>query len=253
MSVPDLDLCIPQPGQVWSEAQLSAVNPCLERLGALERVQWALDYLPSQAVLTSSFGAQSAVMLHMMGRFENRVPVILIDTGYLFPETYRFIDQMQNRLGFDLEVYRPEFSRGWQEARHGEMWASGVDGIRRYNKMNKVEPMERALIDLQVGSWFSGLRRSQSDSRRGLKLLQRHGRAVKVHPIVDWTNQDVHRYLKKYDLPYHPLWDQGYVSIGDTHTSRPLVAGMDEQDTRFFGLLRECGLHEAGNFATQKS
>lgn len=252
MSCTELDLCIPQPGQAWSEAQLSAVNPCLERLDALGRVQWALDYLPAQAVLTSSFGAQSAVMLHMLGRFEKRIPVVLIDTGYLFPETYRFIDQMQARLGFDLRVYRPLLSPGWQEARHGKLWASGVDGIRRYNKMNKVEPMERALTDLRVGSWFSGLRRNQSDSRRRLKLLQRHGQVVKVHPIVDWTNKDVHRYLKEFDLPYHPLWDQGYVSIGDTHTSRPLGTGMNAQDTRFFGLLRECGLHEPDNFATQQ-
>jgi len=189
----------------------------------------------------------------MLGRFENKVPVILIDTGYLFPETYRFIDQMQDRLGFDLEIYRPALSPAWQEVRHGKLWASGTDGIRRYNLMNKVEPMERALADLQVGTWFSGLRRKQSDSRRDLNLLQRHGKAVKVHPIVDWTNRDIHRYLKKFELPYHPLWDKGYVSVGDTHTSQPLGAGMDEQDTRFFGLMRECGLHEPENFGAQQT
>ena len=75
-------------------------------------------------------------------------------------------------------------------------------------------------------------------------MVKAAGAVVKVHPIADWTNRDVHRYLRQHDLPYHPLWDQGYVSIGDHHTSRPLVAGMNEQDTRFFGLLRECGLHE---------
>ncbi len=253
MNSTGLSLCIPKPGQTWSESQLSALNPCLEKMEALERIQWALDFLPSQAILTSSFGTQSAVMLHLLGRFENKVPVILIDTGYLFPETYRFIDQMQERLGFDLEIYRPALSPAWQEVRHGKLWASGADGIRRYNLMNKVEPMERALADLQVGTWFSGLRRKQSDSRRDLNLLQRHGEAVKVHPIVDWTNRDIHRYLKKFDLPYHPLWDKGYVSVGDTHTSRPLGVGMDEQDTRFFGLMRECGLHEPENFSAQQT
>ena len=249
----ELSLCIPRPGQVWSDAQLAAVNPCLEQLSAQERIQWALHYLPSQAILTSSFGAQSAVMLHLLGQLEDPVPVVLIDTGYLFPETYRFIDLLQDRLGFTLEIYRPELSPAWQEARHGRLWAAGADGIRGYNMMNKVEPMERALTDLQVGSWFSGLRRSQSDSRRDLNILQRHGQVLKVHPIADWTNRDVHRYLRKFDLPYHPLWDKGYVSIGDTHTSRPLSAGMDEQDTRFFGLMRECGLHEADNFIAKQN
>ncbi len=81
-----------------------------------------------------------------------------------------------------------------------------------------------------------------------ISVLQQHGRVVKVHPIADWSNRDVRRYLKEHKLPHHPLWDKGYVSIGDTHTSRPLSAEMDEQDTRFYGLLRECGLHQAENF-----
>lgn len=248
MSSAALNLCIPKPGQVWNRSQLAAVNPCLERMTAPDRVQWAFDYLPQQQVLTSSFGAQSAVMLHMLNRFDRKIPVIVIDTGYLFPETYRFIDQMVERLDLELQVYRPIMSPVWQENRFGKLWEAGADGIRRYNRINKVEPMERALKELDVGTWFSGLRRSQSDSRRQTSVLQQHGRIVKVHPIADWNNRDVHRYLKEYDLPYHPLWDKGYVSIGDIHTSRPLSEEMDEQDTRFFGLLRECGLHEPENF-----
>jgi len=248
MSSAALKLCIPEPGQAWNESQLAAVNPCLERMSALYRVQWSLDYLPRQQVLTSSFGAQSAVMLHMLNLFESKIPVILIDTGYLFPETYRFIDQMVAKLDLDLRVYRPLMSALWQESRYGKLWEAGAEGIRRYNQMNKVEPMDRALKELEVGTWFSGLRRSQSKTRSQISVLQHNGRAVKVHPIADWSNRDVHRYLKQHKLPYHPLWDKGYVSIGDTHTSRPLSAEMDEQDTRFFGLLRECGLHEAENF-----
>jgi len=248
MSNTALKLCIPGPGATWNEAQISAVNPCLERMSARERVQWALDYLPGQPILTSSFGAQSAVMLHLLGSFNREIPVVLIDTGYLFPETYRFVDEMQSRLGFDLKIYRPALSPAWQEVRYGKLWEGGAEGIRRYNMINKVEPMERALEELQVSSWFSGLRRSQSDTRRNTSVLQQHGRVVKVHPIADWSDRDVHRYLKEFDLPYHPLCDEGYVSIGDTHTSRPLTAGMSEQDTRFFGLLRECGLHEPEKF-----
>ena len=244
MTSTSLSLCIPRPGQVWTSSQLAAVNPCLERMQASERVQWALDFLPGEAIMTSSFGAQSAVMLHLVTRFRADIPVVLIDTGYLFDETYRFIDQLTDRLSLNLKVYRPRLSPAWQETRYGKLWEQGADGIQEYNQLNKVEPMERALQELQVGTWFSGLRRAQSDSRQGLGVLRRHGQAVKVNPIADWSSRDVHRYLKAHDLPYHPLWDQGYVSIGDRHTSRPLADGMSEQDTRFFGLVRECGLHE---------
>lgn len=244
MSAAGLDLCIPRPGQAWTLPQLEAVNPCLERMDAAERIRWALDYLPAAPVLSSSFGAQSAVMLHLLSTALPRIPVVLIDTGYLFPETYRFVDRLVDRLGLDLRVYRPQLSPAWQEARFGRLWEAGAEGIRRYNRLNKVEPMERALRDLQAGTWFSGLRRDQADTRRDTPVLRAAGGVVKVHPIADWTSRDVHRYLRRHDLPYHPLWDEGYVSIGDHHTSRPLGAGMSAQDTRFFGLLRECGLHE---------
>jgi phosphoadenosine phosphosulfate reductase len=243
-----LNLCIPRPGQPWNNAQLEAVNPCLEKKTAEERIRWALDFLPDQAIMTSSFGAQSAVMLHLVTRLRPDMPVVLIDTGYLFDETYRFIDQLVDQLELKLKVYRPQISAAWQELRFGRLWEQGADGIRQYNQMNKVEPMERALQDLQVGTWFSGLRRTQSDSRQNLAVLQRHGQAVKVYPIADWSNRDIHQYLKAHGLPYHPLWEQGYVSIGDHHTSRPLTEGMTEQDTRFFGLVRECGLHEPERF-----
>ncbi len=244
MSGPGLNLCIPRPGQTWNDAQVEAVNPCLEKMTAENRIQWALEFLPDQPIMTSSFGAQSAVMLHLVTRAKPDLPVVLIDTGYLFDETYRFIDQLVDRLDLNLQVYRPKISPAWQELRFGRRWEQGADGIRQYNQMNKVEPMERALEELQVGTWFSGLRRTQSDTRKDLAVLQRHGAAVKVYPIADWSNRDIHKYLKAHALPYHPLWDQGYVSIGDWHSSRPLTEGMTEQDTRFFGLVRECGLHE---------
>lgn len=249
MNRPALKLCVPAPGQSWNDAQLEAINPCLEDMAAAERIDWAIEYLPAGPVLTSSFGAQSAVMLHMVTRRLPDIPVVLIDTGYLFPETYGFIDELTERLRLNLRVYRPSISPAWLEARHGKLWESGEEGIRHYNRLSKVEPMETALREQGAGTWFSGLRRSQSDSRRETRVLQSHGPVVKVHPLADWSNRDVHRYLKEHGLPYHPLWEKGFVSIGDRHTSRPLGAGMSEQDTRFFGLVRECGLHDADNFA----
>jgi phosphoadenosine phosphosulfate reductase len=244
-----LKLCVPGPQQGWSQPQLEAINPCLEKLSAKERVQWALDYLPDQPILTSSFGAQSAVMLHLVTRLIPDIPVILIDTGYLFPETYTYVDELKDRLSLNLKVFRAKMSPAWQEVRFGRLWEQGIEGIDRYNQMNKVEPMSRALRTLQTGAWFSGLRRNQSGSRRHINVVQAHQEnVVKVHPLADWTGRDIHAYMKAFDLPGHPLQDKGYVSIGDHHTSQPLGQLESNEDTRFFGLVRECGLHQPDRF-----
>lgn len=242
-----LRLCVPEPGKTWTESQTRAMTPCLEKFTAEERVRWALDFLPGQAILSSSFGAQSAVMLHLVTSIQPDIPVVLIDTGYLFPQTYAFVDRLRRELSLNLKVYRADLSPAWQESRFGKLWEQGAAGIQHYNRMNKVEPMQRALSELGAGTWLSGLRRSQSESRRETAVLQRQDDVVKVHPLADWSDRDVHFYLKQHSLPYHPLWEQGYVSIGDRHTSRPLGPDEDAEDTRYFGLLRECGLHQPQN------
>jgi len=219
------------------------------RLAAMDagaRVAWALERFGGRIVLATSFGVQSAVMLHLVTRQRPDIPVVLVDTGYLFPETYRFADALTERLGLNLHVYRAPLSAAWQEARHGRLWEQGLEGIERYNRLNKVEPMQRALRELQAQAWFSGLRRAQASSREGFGVLARQQGRLKVHPIVDWSDRDVHRYLQAHELPYHPLREQGYVSVGDWHTTRRLADGMRPEETRFFGLKRECGLHETG-------
>ena len=222
----------------------SALNARLEAMNATQRVQWALQHLPGTHVLSSSFGAQSAVALHLLSQQQPDIPVVLIDTGYLFPETYRFADELTERLKLNLQVFRPLVSRAWMEARHGRLWEQGLVGIEQYNSLRKVEPMKRALKELGVGTWFTGLRRTQSTSRANAPVLQQREARWKVNPIVDWTDRDVWQYLKKHDLPYHPLWHEGYVSIGDFHTTTRWEPGMRDEDTRFFGLKRECGIHE---------
>ena len=224
------------------------LEPANERLAgatAEERVAYALEQWQPNIVLSTSFGAQSAVLLHMATQLWPDIPVVLLDTQYLFPETYKFADELMARLNLNLKVYQSPVSREWQEARFGKLWEQGADGIKQFNAMNKTEPMGRALKDLNAEAWITGLRRSQSSTRAGLQTLAVQDGRVKVHPIYDWSNKDVHQYLTRHDLPYHPLWEQGYVSIGDVQTSRPLGEGMSEEDTRFFGLGRECGLHTA--------
>jgi phosphoadenosine phosphosulfate reductase len=219
-------------------------NKQLENLSAVQRIEWALEKLLGEYIVTSSFGIQAALMLHMTTRIMPEIKIVLLDTGYLFPETYGFIDHLVDRLKLNLQVYRGDISPAWQEHRYGQLWGHGKSGLEQYNHINKVEPLQRALRENNVGCWFSALRRQQSKSRSRLPVLQMKGSVVKVYPVVDWSHRDVHRYLNKHQLPYNPLWEKGYVSLGDTHSTRPLEPGMSEEDTRFFGLKRECGIHE---------
>jgi phosphoadenosine phosphosulfate reductase len=221
-----------------------AATTDLALLSAEDRVRWAVAEFGDKLILTTSFGIQSAVMLHLASRVAPEIPVVFIDTGYLFPETYRFADELTKKLKLNLRTYTPRRSAAQQEALEGKRWELGLDGLKAYNFENKVEPMDRAVRELGAAAWLAGLRRSQASTRESLGFVQVQNKITKVHPILDWDNRTVHRYLTEHGLPYHPLWDNGYVSVGDWHSSAPLQPGMTEEQTRFGGLKRECGLHE---------
>ncbi len=239
---------LPQDGSREARApetmDLVSTNERFERMSAAQRVECAMEILPGQAILSSSFGAQAAVSLHMVTRVMANIPVVLIDTGYLFPQTYAFVDELTDRLKLNLKIFRSLRSPAWQEVRYGQRWLQGREGIDRYNHDNKVEPMQRALSELAVGTWFSGVRRDQASSRRDTPFIRQADGYYRVAPIADWSDRDVFDYLRQNRLPYHPLWEQGYVSIGDVHTTRALHEAESEEQTRFFGLKRECGLHD---------
>jgi phosphoadenosine phosphosulfate reductase len=216
----------------------------LETASATERVRWAYKTYGDQLVLTTSFGIQSAVMLHLVTTQIPNIPVIFIDTGYLFPATYKFAAQLTERLNLNLKTYIPKQTAAQQEALYGKLWEQGLEGLERYNRINKVEPMNRAVKELKATAWLSGLRRTQSSSRSNRKIVEQQNKITKIYPILDWDNRNVYEYLTENGLPYHPLWEQGYVSMGDWHSTKKLGAGMTEEETRFGGLKRECGLHE---------
>lgn len=117
---------LPKSGQSMA---LAEINASLEKLSAQERVQWALENMPGEFALSSSFGIQAAVCLHLVTQQKSDIPVILTDTGYLFPETYQFIDTLTEQLNLNLQVFRAEQSPAWQEARYGKLWEQGVEGL----------------------------------------------------------------------------------------------------------------------------
>lgn len=228
----------------FSEAEVAAWNADLEGKTAQARVRWALEEFRGHAVMSTSFGVQAAVMLHLVTRIDPQIPVVFIDTGYLFPETYQFAEELTEKLALNLKIYMPQMTAARQEAIHGRLWEQGVEGLEKYGRLNKVEPMNRAMRDLDARVWMTGLRREHASSREALPVVKRQNRVLKVHPIIDWTDRQIGEYLGTNGLPYHPLWEQGYVSVGDVHSTTRFADGMKPEDTRFSGLKRECGLHE---------
>lgn len=224
---------------------IEAANEYLTDVTATQRVQWAAETFGEGLVMSTSFGIQAAVMLDLVTQVVPDIPVIWIDTGYLPAETYRFADDLTQRLKLNLQVYQSSVSPARMEALHGKLWQQhDAESLNRYDYIRKVEPMQRALRELNATAWLAGLRKQQTSHRKTLDIVNTQSGIYKVLPILDWHSRDVYQYLTKHDLPYHPYFEQGYTTVGDWHSSRPMTAGdSHERDTRFHGVKQECGLH----------
>ncbi len=249
-----------QPNRPWLNAlDLEGLNRKFDQAQAADLVEWGYQRFGEGLVMTTSFGIQSAVMLSLVTRVVPKIPVIWIDTGYLPPETYRFAEQLSRRLSLNLKVYQSAISPARMESLYGRLWEENtVAALNRYDSIRKVEPLERSLAELGATAWLTGLRSGQTNHRQTLnrisvqaaKAESAHSNAdsgamrYKLLPILHWSSKDVYDYLIAHDLPYHPLFDQGYVTVGDWHSSRPMTADdTDERSTRFKGLKQECGIH----------
>lgn len=226
-----------------TDIDLDEVNRTFANRSAEEVVTWAVDRFGERLVMSSSFGAHSAVTLHLVSQIAPGMPVVFIDTGYLFPETYRFAEALKERLQLNLKVFSASMTAARQEALYGKSWDEGEEGVKRYLWLNKVEPMQRALAELGTTAWISGIRGDQTDHRRTLRVVDMQDGRYKVHPIHRWSLAEVEEYIRRHDLPIHPLVEQGYRSIGDTHSTLPTFEGQDPREGRILGQKKECGLH----------
>ena len=215
----------------------------LEKQSADQRIDWAIQNFSQNIFMSTSFGIQSAVMLHIITQKIPHIPIVFIDTGYLFPETYEFAETLSKRLKLKVLTFRSLVEPKQQELKYGKLWEQGIEGLNKYNKLNKIEPMKRAIKELNKKAWFAGIRREQSQSREEKPVVEIQNNITKIYPIIDWDDRKIDIYLKKNTLPYHPLWNKGYVSVGDWHSSKPLTSNMKPEETRFNGIKRECGLH----------
>lgn len=218
--------------------------PDLESKSATERMEWATRNYRDQMVLTTSFGAQSAAFLHLATQQNPRLPILFIDTGYHFPETLLFAKELTKKLNLNVTTVRPLLTPQQLEEEHGRLWEMGPPGLEKFHEIIRVEPLRRALSDLNPTLWVAGLRRTSSESREKLSVISSSQSRLKLLPLLDWSDRQVGDYLRLHSLPYHPLWSKGYVSIGDRVTTKRLDEVNDPSELRHFGWKRECGIHE---------
>jgi phosphoadenosine phosphosulfate reductase len=205
-----------------------------EALSAEELLSWAASEFGDRLCLTCSWQRQSSALVHMVSELDLDVDVVELDTLVLFEETYATRDRLVERYGLKLESFRPidPIDRLW------ETDPDRCCGIR------KVEPLERALAGYDA--WITGIRREQSPTRANAQKVEwseRYG-VWKIQPLVDWDSKRVQAYLSVNEVPYNPLHDRGYPSIGCTHCTRPVAAGEDQRAGRWAGSGKlECGIH----------
>ena len=162
-------------------------------------------------------------MLYLASKAVPQIPVVWIDTGYHFQETYEFAEQLKELLNLNLKVYNPAITNKRAEILYGKLWEQGNQGLKRYEYIHKIEPMNRALRDLDAKAWITGLYQKSSSKHTEIHIASWQDNIVKVHPIAEWTDNDVAQYLKEKGLPYHPLREKGYSYIGDWHSTKPPI------------------------------
>jgi len=248
---------IPQSESVQAGADpgaldLPALNAMLERATAERVVEWAASEFGDELIMSSSFGAESAMLLHLATRRLPRIRVVFVDTGYLFPETWQFMEQLRRRLDLNVWVYRTKHDPIEYLRRHGEgdpHWRSDVETCCKHNKN---EPFERAIADLRPRAWLRGVRRGQAETRRTMQFVEWSQRyqCYAVSPMLNLSTREIHEYLKRHGLPYHPLYEHGYASIGCNPLSctRPIEPGQDARAGRWAGRDKvECGINLTNN------
>ena len=190
---------------------------------------------------TSSFQTHSVVLLHIISRIDKTIPIYFINTGYLFPETVSYKDTIAELLGLNIISTKPLVPKNMQKDITGNLYFASDPDYCCY--LNKIQPLENVLIANDV--WINGVRADQTDVRAKMDVEQKAKNDVlRFHPMLDWTKQEIYKYLREYDIPKHPLENSGYMSIGCEPCTRKISLEDDERNARWFGQNKtECGLN----------
>ncbi len=223
--------------------ELSAINKQFDQASPQDVLEWAIKTYSPDVAITSSFGAQSAAILHMAVQIDPKMRVRVVDTGFLFPETHAFIKKLTDLLELNLEVFTTKMDVEAFKKEHANV---PIEDPSYCCGDYKVEATQRALADLKC--WIAGIRRTQASTRQQTPFVDvLDSGLVKVAPLADWTDRDIYNYMKEHDLPFHPLWEQGYTSIGCYPCTQKPLDPNDPRSGRWAGQSKtECGIHDIG-------
>lgn len=221
---------------------LENIQILAETWNAAEVLQWAFRTFGKRVEMASGFGAEGMALIDVAARLNPDLRLFTIDTEFLFPETYQLIEKVERRYGITVERVRPRLTPEGQEEVYGPaLWSINPD---QCCALRKVEPLKEKLAGLRA--WITAIRRDQTSARAGARKVEwdQKFQLVKINPIADWTTKDVWNYLHQHDVPYNPLHDQNFTSIGCTHCTRAIRPGEDPRAGRWAGFQKtECGLH----------
>lgn len=222
--------------------QIIALAAVAESWSPQQVLEWAFKRFANRVAISSAFGLEGMVIIDMASRLRKDFRLFTVDTEFLFPQTYHLMEKIEERYGITIERSYPLLSPEVQERLHGPaLWARDPDECC---KLRKVEPLGRKLRELDA--WISSIRREQTLARSAARKLEWDAKfaLIKINPLADWTLKQVWRYVHDYHVPYNPLHDQNYPSIGCTHCTRAVGPGEDARAGRWPGFAKtECGLH----------
>jgi phosphoadenosine phosphosulfate reductase len=230
-----------------SPEEIRSLADSFENKSLVEILGWCWERHGTSAGIGTSFQGAGLVIMHQAITAGYRFPVFTLDTGLLFPETVELKKRLEDFLGIEIEAVQPEQTVEEQAAEHGpELWSRSPDLCCT---LRKVLPLQKKLRELDV--WITGLRRQQSDTREGTRILElykfdvlRDLYILKLNPLAGWSRESVWEYLRKHKIPYNPLTDRGYRSIGCYPCTRATGRGENERAGRWTGFDKaECGIH----------
>jgi len=239
---------------LFTASAIAALNQRFRSAETREILAWAWEQFGERAAIGTSFQGAGLVMLHLARQQGLRFPVFTLDTGLLFPETLELKRRIEGFFGFSIETLTPELTVEQQAQAHGpELWRLDPDLCCT---LRKVQPLRDRLERLDC--WITGLRREQSAVRSTTEIVELHAadeagerELVKLNPMALWSREAVWAYLREHRIPYNPLHDRGYRSIGCQPCTRPAGAGDNERAGRWTGFAKtECGIH---TFTTRQS
>lgn len=225
-----------------SDAEIEAASQQLADSSPAAILQWAVNTFGDRLTMATAFGAEGCCIIHMLAEIDPRVRIFNLETGYQFAETLELRERIKERYGIEVELVKPDLTVAEYEEEHGGPLYTIRPDQCCYDR--KIVPLRRAVIGYEA--WISAIRRDQTTHRAKAGVVQWDAKfnLVKVNPLLNWTKKDVWGFVLKHNIPYNPLHDQGYPSIGCWPCTQPVGNGEDERAGRWAGSAKkECGLH----------